>query len=77
MQTLRPGHTERPHYRQHIKRYIDGLMGVQPILPVTLPIKKIKDAAHHQCEQASRFRRTVFSDGDTYVVKEVRQTRGS
>ena len=61
---LRPVHTER-HCHVNVtvnvkKRYVDGQMGMQPILPVTVPVKKIKgaDRQHYidgdvntQCEQ--------------------------
>ena len=42
---LRLVHTKRLRHRHHNKHYA---MGMQPILPVTVPVKKIKGATH-QC----------------------------
>ena len=49
-------HTERFCRRHRNKRHIDRQMGLQPVLPVTVPIKKI-EGAHRQC----------YGDGDGVV----------
>ena len=43
-QGLRPVHTNHQHYRQHNECYVDGQINMQPNLPVTVPVKKIKGA---------------------------------
>ena len=46
---LRPVHTERQRYCQPKKQcYDDRQMAMQPILPVTVPVKKIKGAARQR-----------------------------
>ena len=37
-------HTNSQRYRQREKRYVEGQMGMRPILAVTVPIKKINGA---------------------------------
>ena len=47
-QDYRLVHTKRLRHRHHNKRYVDRQNGMQPILPIIVPLKKIKGAAR-QC----------------------------
>ena len=85
---LRPVGTKRQRYRQHKRCCVGGQMGMQPILPITVPVKKIRGNAtlyrsvwtglygwkdRQQNHLLCSFRRRLLTSSSRLLVKQLCQ----